>query len=155
MWRRPHMSIDADAMTNETTLAMRELDVDGVLGAAIDTAARNESGVQVVCAGIGDHAALVVGDRDGLARAFERLLSVAVRSSRRGATVTVALRREERAWSIHVEHPVRSDLDPMVGADCRIRLASVGAVLHAHRGSYRAAIQSGVRTLVVTLPEAL
>jgi hypothetical protein len=149
------MSTHAAPPVAEAPLTLAELAVDALLGAAVDTAAENDSGVRVQCAGIGDDAALVIGDRSRLSRAFERLLSVAVRSSRRGGTVTVALRREQRAWSIHVEHPVRSDLDPVVGADCRTRLALVGAALHAHRGSYRAAVQGGVRTLVVTLPETI
>lgn len=147
------MSTDESAVVDEAPFAKTELEVDSLLGAAIDAASRNESGVAITQVA-GDHAAVVLGDRAKLERALERLLSVAVRCSRSGGTVTVALGRVSRGWSIRVEHAIRPDLDPNVGADCRLRLALVGAALHAHGGSYRASVAGGFRSLVLTLPDA-
>jgi hypothetical protein len=147
------MTTDADAAVDEAPLSMGEVDIDALLGAAVDVALRNEAGVKIECAGIGDDDAVVIGDRARLERAFERLLSVAIRSCQRGATITVALVRRPHAWSIRVRHPVRVDLDADVSADCRLRLALIGAVLHAHRGSWSTAVDGSERTLVVMLPE--
>lgn len=143
---------DADGDTAQ--LALAEVDVDGVLGTAIDMVSRHDDGVRIESTGVGEDAALVIGDRHKLERAFERLLTAAVRCARHGEAVRVGLRRQARSWTVQVEHPVRADSWIDQTAECCMQLAIARAIVKAHGGTFDVSVdeEASVRRFVANLP---
>lgn len=137
-----------------TPLALDSVDLDIILGGAVDLVATNENDVRIDTAGIGDAAALVLGDPTKLARVFERFVALCVKHTRPGGTVKLALRREPDAWCVRIEMPAREDVALESHPDSCVDLALARAVISAHRGRFDGIedIRRGTRVFVVSLP---
>jgi hypothetical protein len=135
-------------------LSFVDVDFDSVLGRAIDTTMRREPIARIECLGLDEGEAVVLGDSGRLEAVFSDLLLACVRRTPRGGAIRVALRRELRAWAVHIEHPISvvRGHGTASGIDGELDFARV--VMDAHAGTVSADddVTRGVYVLRVSLP---